>query len=82
MDNDHESAIQLHLQEWLETLERRLANPKNNWKRLQEIQSEIDDAQKRLAAVQRRDKRFSKRRSYEPRDGEKRSAGPVRSSGW
>lgn len=82
MDNDRESAIQLHLLEWLQTLELRLANPKNNWKRREEIQSQIDDAQKRLAAVTRRDKRFSSRRSYSPRSDAGRSAKPIRSSGW
>ena len=82
MDNDRESAIQLHLQEWLQTLEGRLANPKNNWKRREELQSEIDDAKKRLAAVQRRDQRFSTRRSYSPRRDPGRSPQPVRSSGW
>ena len=82
VDNDRESAIQLHLQEWLQTLEDRLANPKNTWKRIEEIQSQIDDAKKRLAAVQRRDKRFSTRRSYPPRSDQERSPRPVRSSAW
>ena len=49
--------IAKHLTSLVEDLERKLANPKNTWKRREELQAEIADAQKRLDAVSGRNRK-------------------------
>ena len=51
MDNNQDSMIVKYLMNLIEQLERKLAYPKNTWKRREELQAEIAEAKQRLEAV-------------------------------
>lgn len=78
MDSDQTPVIQMHLQELLQELDRKLTNPKNTWKRREDIQADIVDAQKRLAVVARGNRRFSSSQGkYRSRSEDRRSQRPI-----
>ena len=51
---NQDNVIRAHLQDWIQLLEERLDYPKNSWKRQQDLNQELSDAQKRLQAIERR----------------------------
>lgn len=54
---NQDSTIIRHLENLIEELERKLAFPKNDWRRREQLQAEIADAQKRLAVVSGRNQK-------------------------
>ncbi len=48
---EHEVRIEKYLKDLLDSLEKRLQNPKNTWKRREDLKDEIRDVQKRLNSI-------------------------------
>ena len=57
MNNNQDFMIYRHLENLIDELERKLAFPKNDWRRREQLQAEIADAQKRLAVVSGRNRK-------------------------
>ena len=50
---DQKETLRAHLNELIQELERKLSNPKNTWKREQDLNQDLSEAQKRLRSIER-----------------------------
>ena len=54
---NQDNSIRNHLQEWIQLLEERLNNPKNTWKRCQDLNQDLAEAHQRLQLIERKSSR-------------------------
>ena len=64
MDDNRDPMIIKHLENLIQDLERKFAYPKNDWRRREQLQKEIQEAKQRLETVARSNRRSSRDRSY------------------
>ena len=76
MNSDREPVIPMYLRDLILELEQKLENPKNSWKRQEDLKEQIADAEKRLSFVTRK-RRSSGRTSSGDRSGQARSQRPM-----
>ena len=60
MEQHQDSILAGHLTSLIDELERKLAFPKNDWRRKEQLQAELTDAHQRLATLSRPHRKFNR----------------------